>query len=164
MNTTKQFELDLYNQADSLAKKEIIKWLEKNNFININDKETMSFDIVCNKNKPEDGDDDAEFWQEDLKYFYEVEIKYSWKGEWPETWDEIRIPYRKSKLIDRWTNEFIYDNLIFVVFRNDCKQAWHIPGEVVANSDVREVSNRKVKEGEKFYHIKTKDAKLVKME
>ena len=100
---------------------------------------------------------------EPIKYFFEVEIKYSWKGEWPEDWEEIRIPYRKHKLIDRWVNQFIYDDLTFVIFRNDCKQAWFIPGDVVSKGKVKEVSNRNVSKGEKFYHINTKDADLVDM-
>ena len=113
MNTTKRFDRALYNQADTAAKDAIIEWLRKKDYININDKETMSFDIVCNR--VQDTDD------EPIKYFFEVEIKYSWKGEWPEDWEEIRIPYRKHKLIDRWVNQFIYDDLTFVIFRNDCK-------------------------------------------
>ena len=156
MSTTKPFDYDLYQKSDPIAKEAMINWLDKNNFININQKETMSFDIICNKLET-DLDDP-------IKHFYEVEIKYGWRGDWPPSWKEIRIPYRKSKLIDRWTSQFIYDNLTFVVFRKDCKQAWHIPGEVVANSSVRETPNRKMKEGELFYHIKTKDATLVKME
>ena len=153
MNTTKRFDRALYNQADTAAKDAIIEWLRKKDYININDKETMSFDIVCNR--VQDTDD------EPIKYFFEVEIKYSWKGEWPEDWEEIRIPYRKHKLIDRWVSQFIYDDLTFVIFRNDCKQAWFIPGDVVSKSKVKEVSNRNVSKGENFYHINIKDADLV---
>ena len=157
MNTTKPFDKELYNKADSTAKKAMIEWLDKNNYINIDDKETMSFDLVCNRIEHDISH------VEPKKYFYEVEIKYSWKGEWPEGWTEIRIPYRKHKLVDRWANHFIYDDLIFVIFRNDCKQAWHISGDVVSKSKVKEVSNRKVNKGEKFFHINIKDAKLVDM-
>tara|TARA_R100001369_G_scaffold73196_1_gene101731 strand:+ start:1544 stop:2011 length:468 start_codon:yes stop_codon:yes gene_type:complete len=153
MNTTKRFDKALYNVADTTAKEAMIKWLRKNDYINIDDKETMSFDIVSNR--LQDTDENL------INYFFEVEIKYSWKGEWSEKWEEVRIPYRKHKLVDRWLNKFPSDLLTFVIFRNDCQQAWFISGDVVSKSEVKEVSNRNVSKGEKFYHINTKDAKLV---
>jgi len=66
MSTTKPFDYDLYQKSDPIAKEAMINWLDKNNFININQKETMSFDIVCNKLET---DLDAP-----IKHFYEVEI------------------------------------------------------------------------------------------
>jgi len=157
MNTTKPFDKDLYNQSDPPAKKAMIKWLNLNGYVNIDDRETMSFDLVCNKI-----DHDVSTIKP-REYFYEVEIKYSWKGKWPEHWKDIRIPFRKKKLIDRWQKEFPNDKLTFVVFRNDCKQAWHISGKTVADSKVKEVSNRNVSKGEKFFHINVEDARLVDM-
>ena len=157
MNTTKRFDKNLYDQADSTAKGAMIKWLHLNGYINIDDKETMSFDLVCNKM-----DHDVSYIKP-KEYFYEVEIKYSWKGEWPEGWKEIRIPFRKQKLIDRWQKDFPDEKLTFVIFRNDCQQAWHISGKTVSESEVKEVSNRNVSKGEKFFHINVKDAELVDM-
>ena len=171
MNTTKRFDRELYNQADAAAKNAIVAWLETNNFVNIETKETMSFDLVCNKLKHNSSkeehakilEDSNNETNEPKKYFFEVEIKYAWKGEWPDDWKEIRIPYRKQKLIDRWLKEFPGDALTFVIFRNDCEMAWYITGDDVSNSEVKEVSNRNVSQGEKFFHINVENAELVNM-
>jgi hypothetical protein len=32
-------------------------------------------------------------------YYSEAEVKRAWKGDWPETWEEIRIPESKSRLL-----------------------------------------------------------------
>ena len=55
------------------------------------------------------------------------------------------------------------DILTFVVFRNDCKKAWHIDGQTLLDCEVKEVSNRNIQKGEKFFHIPTSDAYLMDM-
>jgi hypothetical protein len=84
-----------------------------------------------------------------------VEIKFSWKGDWPVDWEEIRIPYRKKKLLDN-------SNLTFYILRADCKQAWEIPATILSTlATVKEVSNRYVRKGEKFFHIPVEHATLL---
>jgi len=97
------------------------------------------------------------------RHLYEVEMKSQWRGDWPPSWREIRIPYRKSRLLKKWKADCPDDLLTFVVFREDCLKAWHIDGDTVMNSDVREVSNRRIRKGEKFFHINVGDAYLVDM-
>ena len=88
---------------------------------------------------------------------WEVEIKYSWKGEWPPSWEDVRIPHRKKRLIDKKGEE----NITFCVLNSMCNQAWEIPGAVVAGAEVVEVSNKFVPKGELFYSIFVSQAKKI---
>ena len=35
-------------------------------------------------------------------YYSEVEMKNQWTGDWNPKWKEIRIPYRKYRLINKY--------------------------------------------------------------
>ena len=107
----KKFDKALYDVADKKAKEVMMGWLEKNtNSTDITMKENTYFDITCSISP-------------DLpRHFYEVEIKYSWKGDWPSSWKDIRIPYRKKRLLDKWKKDHYNDLLTFVVFRDDCNK------------------------------------------
>ena len=144
----KYFDRHLYNKADTLAKKVMSDWLKYAGYGNIDSEENYGVDISCVK----DG----------TNYYFETEIKYGWKTIWPDSWDEIRIPYRKKKIIDKWTKNGCDGGLTFVIFRKDCKKAWFMKGELVNTSEVKPVDN-KFQKGEDFYHIKVKDATLMDM-
>jgi|TARA_R110002012_G_scaffold248488_1_gene424751 hypothetical protein len=146
---TKKFDRELYNVSDTLTKGVMGTWLEEEGYTSIDDKENYGVDISCEKNK--------------TKYYFETEVKYGWKDKWPDTWKEVRIPYRKKKIIDKWIREGADGYLTFVIFRKDCKQAWFIDGHVVNVSEVRSINNRYVSD-EKFYHINIDDATLKDME
>ena len=100
--------------------------------------------------------------KDDTPAFFETEIKYSWVRDWPNHWNEIRIPYRKHKIIDKWVQSGGEGTLTFVVFRPDCKQAWFIDGQAVRDSRIDIMSTRYSKD-EKFYHIDVNDANLINM-
>ena len=139
----KAFDRNLYIKADSRGKDVISSWLTKQGHSITKAKETYSCDIVTEKNG--------------ITHNTEVEIKFSWKGEWPNAWDEIRIPYRKEKLLSK-------DNLTFYVLRSDCKQAWAISADTIKNvATVKEASNRYIRKGEKFFHIPVQHAQLLEM-
>ena len=127
-----------YEENDNKAKEAVIGYLIKN-----------SFDIKSKKG--------------DNTYFSEAEMKNQWKGEWPDTWKEIRIPYRKHKLINRMA-ELGADNHFFnfYVIRNDAKMAWRIKDYVVAESEVKQLFSYRVK-GESFFHIPYERAELVEL-
>ena len=151
MTVKKQFDKALYDVADKAAKDAMVTWLKENDHTNINTNETTYFDIVSTV-------------APDLpRHLYEVEVKYSWRTPWPDTWKEIRIPYRKKRLLDKWKDECYNDLLTFVVFRNDCSQAWFMDGDTVLNAEVKEASNRNIRKGEQFFHIPMSDAYLVDM-
>jgi len=90
-------------------------------------------------------------------------MKNQWSGDWPETWKEIRIPYRKHKLINRMA-ELGADNHFFnfYVIRTDAKMAWRIKDFVVAESEVKKLFSYRVK-GESFFHIPYQKAELVEL-
>ena len=139
----KAFDRSLYNKADTRGKDVISSWLTEHGHSITNTKENYSCDIVTEKNG--------------VTHNTEVEIKFSWKGEWPNAWDEIRIPYRKENLLSK-------DNLTFYVLRSDCKQAWAISADTIKNvATVKEASNRYIRKGEKFFHIPVQHAQLLEM-
>ena len=150
MTVRKPFDKALYDVADTKAKKHMVGWLKEQGYTNIATNETYYFDIICTV--------------DDLpRLLYEVEIKYSWKGDWPDSWREIRIPERKRRLLDKWKEESPDDVLTFVVFRDDCKKAWHIDGATLLECEVKEAPNRNIRKGEKFFHIPTNDAYIMDM-
>ena len=143
MRTTtirKPFSRALYDKADRKAKDIIRIYLENQGHKLKKDIEQYYCDI-----EGEEG------------HGWEVEIKYSWKKEWPEAWEDVRIPHRKKRLIDKKGEE----NITFCVLNSMCTQAWEIPGSVVAGAEGIEVSNKFVPKGELFYSIFVSQAKKI---
>jgi hypothetical protein len=152
MKMKKSFDRDLYERADTQAKKHMIGWLEHSQpRCTVNSEETTYFDLTV---KTDDLGDPQ---------FYEVEIKYAWKEEWPENWTELRIPFRKKRLLDRWKERYSDCLLTFVVFNHDCSRAWHVDGNTVLDSEVKEASNKHIRKGELFFHIPVDQAYQVDM-
>ena len=146
----KIFDRGMYEASDKAAKDAALRFIKPMNYPQITTEETKDFDIVCSvDNKPH--------------HLYEVEVKYAWKGEWNPSWKEIRIPYRKNRLLSKWKKEYPDALFTFIVWRNDCKQAWHIDANILLDCEVKEVSNRNIREGEKFFHIPVEDACLIKI-
>ena len=145
----KKFDQELYNKSDPLSNGIMVRWLDLNGYKHIESKEDYKVDIVCMK----DG----------IPAYFETEIKYSWVRQWPNDWMEIRIPYRKKKIVDKWVRDGSKGPLTFIIFRSDCKQAWFINGLAVRNSKV-DTLNTKYTTHEKFYHIDVNDANLINME
>ena len=136
LGKTKKFDRALYNRSDKKSKDVIVKYLRSKKHIITNVKEKFSCDI---ESISEDG----------TVCFSETEIKYGWKGEWPTHWVNVRIPYRKQKLINK-----IEKNLTFYVLRADCKESWVISDIALKNyADIEEMPNKYVPEGEKFFCI-----------
>jgi len=145
----KKFDKELYDKADPLSNGIMVDWLEKNGYNSIDPEETYGVDITCKR-----GDTPA---------FFETEIKYSWVKQWPNEWQEVRIPYRKHKIVDKWVRNGAEGTLTFIVFRSDCKQAWFIDGQAVRDAKIAPINN-KYMSNEKFYHIDVNDASLINME
>ena len=151
-NNRAKFDKAEYDKSNPIAIEAMEGWLaEKIPDLIIDSTEDYGFDIRGTINGG------------DSRTFYEVEIKYGWTGEWPENWTELRIPYRKKRLIDKWRKDYKDDLFTFVVFRKDLKKAWHIPADVVESSQVKEDPNKNVEKGELFFHINVKDIYQVDM-
>ena len=83
----RKFQPQSYKENDSKAKIVITNYLENNGHTILDTEEDFSFDIKSEKN----GD----------RYYSEVEMKNQWTGDWNPRWKEIRIPYRKYRLINK---------------------------------------------------------------
>ena len=75
------------------------------------------------------------------------------------TENEIRIPFRKQRLLDKYQDH----NLTFYVISGDQERFWKIPATVLKTCEIREASNKYIDKGEKFFHIPTSKALLVMM-
>ena len=84
----RKFRPQAYKENDSLGKNTIIDYLKNNGHKIVDIRENYSFDIKSIKNGN--------------IYYSEVEMKNQWKGDWNTNWKEIRIPYRKYRLINKY--------------------------------------------------------------
>jgi len=143
MVVRKAFSRTLYNKSDKTAKDILKAYLNRSGHSLLDDEENYHADLETKK----DG----------KRYFHEAEIKYAWNGEWPLHWDEIRIPFRKQRLLDKYQDH----SLIFYVISGDEERFWKIPATILRSCEVREASNRYIDKGEKFFHIPVSKAIMV---
>jgi len=88
---------------------------------------------------------------------HEVEVKRGWKDEWPESWETIHIPFRKTKLFKNGSRVF------FWILRSDCKEAWVIDSKILTQDMLTEVRNSEIEKGEYFYNVPTNKANRVNL-
>ena len=138
----RKFRPASYKENDQKAKQIITKYLKDNGHTILDTKENYSFDITSTKTGNE-------------TYFSEVEMKNQWR--------EIRIPYRKHKLINRFKelNEGV-SYLNFYIIRGDCGAAWRIKDDILEASEVREADfGYRIQQGEQFFHVPYEQAQLI---
>jgi hypothetical protein len=157
-HNNRPFDRQSYKENDARAKKAMVGYLTANKFNDIVDKEDYYFDVSANKKVK----------GKDEKFFFEVEIKKQWDDYWPETWEEVRIPQRKQRLINRKEKDYPDHDLYFVVFNTTCKQAWFIKDSLVNESSVGKIQNSRQPKGsphldEPFFHIPVDKAKLIQI-
>ena len=153
-HNNRTFDKKSYEANDARAKKAMVGYLTANKFNDIVDKEDYYFDVSANK--------------KDRKFFFEVEIKNQWSTYWPEAWEEVRIPQRKQRLINRKEKDYPEHELYFVIFNTDCSQAWFIEDKDVDATSVGKIQNSKQPKGsphlaEPFFHIPVDKAKLIQI-
>jgi hypothetical protein len=140
----KAFSRSLYNKSDKTAKNIIREYLIKSQGHSLlDDVENYYADLQTSK--------------KGKQYYHEAEMKYSWRGDWPTHWEEIRIPYRKKRLLEKYSNE----DLTFYVISGDEQKFWKISSDTLRESPVREASNRYIDKGESFFHISVSNADLI---
>jgi len=123
---SRKFQPLSYEENDSKAKTAIKSYLESNGHTILDMKEDYSFDIKSEKNGG--------------MYYSEVEMKNQWTGDWNPKWTEIRIPYRKFKLVNKYKEmqgDKTYCN--FFVIRQDAAQAWRIQDFQLTEDCVKEI-------------------------
>ena len=146
----RRFQPTSYKENDGMAKDIVIKYLQGNGHINFDDKENYSFDIKSEKNGH--------------TYYSEVEMKNQWKGDWNTSWKEIRIPYRKFKLINKFAELHDKDSYLnFYIIRSDCQYAWRIKDNQLTDDSIKEIWLGNARRKEHFFHIPYTEAELVKL-
>ena len=151
-HNNRTFDRQSYNQNDGRAKKAMVDYLKSLSFEDIEAKEDFYFDVSAKK---------------DNNYFFEVEIKNQWGDYWPNSWEEVRIPERKQRLINRKEKDYPEHELYFVIFNTDCTQAWFIKDKIVDESSVGTIQNSsrtgEPHLAEPFFHIPVEKAKLIQI-
>ena len=99
----KSFNRALYQAYDKKAKDTLVDLLETKGHTIVNTEENYFVDVVSQK----DG----------YTYFNEAEVKVAWKEDWPTHWEEIRIPERKQRLLDKYDGEVIRLALLSTHYR-----------------------------------------------
>jgi hypothetical protein len=144
----RKFQPQSYKENDNKAKTVITKYLESNGHTILDTQEDYSFDIKSDKN----GD----------RYYSEVEMKNQWTGDWNPSWTEIRIPYRKYKLINKYKQlQDVKTFCNFYIIRNDCEKAWRIKDLQLTKECAKEIWLANARRYEYFFHIPYKEAELL---
>jgi hypothetical protein len=142
---TRKFLKNVYDQFDGPSKEALIKILEADGHQIVSSEEDYYADIVSVK----DG----------ITYYNEAEQKSSWKSDWPSSWAEVRVPGRKRRLVQKYSDQL--ENLYFYVFNNTYDKAWKIKGTQMKDETIRQAYGRNIPDGETFYHIPYPEAELV---
>jgi hypothetical protein len=136
------FEKKLYDKYDNPAKEALVKVLEDRGHRIVSVAETYYADVV------------SEY--EGEIFHSEAEVKTAWKSDWPTTWEEIRIPERKGRLLQKYNSR-----VNFYVFKHDLTQCWLIKGKQMTPDTIKPAFGRYIVKGEKFFHIPYTEAELV---
>jgi len=135
MAVRKPFNRALYQAYDASAKAALNSLLINRGHTITKTDEDFYVDIVSTKNGN--------------TYYNEAEVKVAWDGPWPTHWAEVRIPERKTRLLDKYGSGF----LNFYIFRKDFKQCFRIKDSALKPERLKEASGRNILKGELFYHI-----------
>jgi len=140
----KPFSSNLYSKYDDVAKRALISHLVKEGHELLDSTESYDADLITQKGN--------------VTYYSEAEVKTAWNGDWPSHWAEIRIPERKKRLLGKH-----HSNLKFYIFSGDLSKAWCIDSSLLTEDKLKEARGRNITNGEQFYHVPYKQAKLIKL-
>ena len=103
------------------------------------------------------------------KYLIDLDGVFNWlkvksNNGYHTTWTEIRIPYRKHKLLNKFKSLNAAKSFLhFYVLRGDCEYTWRISSELLEDSEVKEANGFRIEKGEYFFHVPYTEAELVKL-
>lgn len=144
----KRFDRALYEAYDTKAKEALHKHLLDRGHEVEPKEEDYYVDVVSAKNGN--------------TYYNEAEVKIAWEGSWPTDWAEIRIPERKTRLLEKYKSEKGFLN--FYIFDKNLEQVWRIRDTSLTKERLREAKGRYIQKGEQFYHIPYTEAELIKLD
>ena len=137
-----KFDQERYDKFDGKAKDALVSYLEQEGHTIKRVKENYLADVVSTK----DGE----------TFYSEAEVKTAWEGEWPKDWEDLRIPGRKARLLQK------HATITFFVFRSDLQECWVVRGKQLTLDSLKEAYGPKISKGEMFFHIPVKEAKLIR--
>lgn len=144
----KKFDRALYEAYDTKAKHALRRHLVGRGHYVFDKKEDYFVDVVSSKGGN--------------TYYNEAEVKLAWEGDWPSDWAEIRIPERKTRLLEKYKSEKGFLN--FYIFDKNLEQVWRIRDTSLTKERLREAKGRYIQKGEQFYHIPYSEAELIKLD
>ena len=153
------FQKDVYDEVDTPSKQALIKVLLAEGHEIVSSKEDYYADVVSQKGG--------------VTYYHEAERKAQWGQDylknknydvlpdsgWPPSWEEVRIPGRKKRLINKYKDQI--ENLFFYVFNFEYDKAWKIKATQMTDDVNHRPDSARVHKSETFYHIPYKEAELV---
>lgn len=145
--TNRPFSKTWYNVFDEKAKDALVEHLKDKGHKIVSTVEDYNVDVVTQK----DG----------YTYFNEAEVKTAWTGDWPTHWEEIRIPSRKRRLVEKYKEK--NGVLNFYVFDKNLKKAWRIKDSLMTDDRIKEAKGKNIWKGETFFHIPYTEAELVEL-
>jgi hypothetical protein len=133
----KEFENNLYQTYDPMAKKALSRLLRKRGHEVLDTKENFGADIKAKINGKE--------------HYCEVEVKRGWEGKWPMHWTDVRIPERKQRLLKQHSEDL--SRLSFFVFAMDMQRVWRIPAKYLTRDLLKHVYSPNIAEEELFFCV-----------
>ena len=103
MGPRKKFDRALYEVADRDAKAATLEYIKDMNYTTVDTTERKDFDIICKAT-------------ENIHHLYEVEVKYSWKGEW-NPYLTVKLKKYLIETFERVRSSFIYQWRMLVSLR-----------------------------------------------
>ena len=126
----KEFQKDDFEKFDEAARTKAKSFWISQGYSCEDNPDEYAVDLVCSK----DGKD----------FYCEVEVKRPWHGV-EFKFDSLHIPLRKKKFLDKPTQ--------FMVFNNSLTHAAVVSRKTILASPTVEVSNVKIRHGERFFNI-----------
>ena len=140
---TKKFSQELHDQFDSIAREKAKQLFKRYRMTLEDNPDKYGIDLIAYK----DGE---------LYGYVEVEVREAWTGEHFK-YDTLNIPYRKRKLFLNPQRNCL------VAFNSDCTYAFIVDEMTILFSDVQEVKNKHLPEGEMFFKVPVSELKKVKV-
>ena len=126
----KEFQKDDFDKFDEAARTKAKNFWISQGYSCEDNPDEYAVDLICSK--------------DDTKFYCEVEVKRPWHGV-AFKFDSLHIPLRKKKFLDK--------PMQFMVFNNSLTHAAVVSRKTVLASPTVEVSNVKIRHGERFFNI-----------